>query len=51
MTRPRALDARLHLLDRQLLDHDGDPVGIVDDLGSTASTSTRTSIPAVRRRA
>ncbi|MDV3126938.1 hypothetical protein M1247_18595 [Mycobacterium sp. 21AC1] len=26
------LDARLHLLDRQLLDHKGDPVGIVDDL-------------------
>ncbi len=28
----RYLDARLHLLDRQLLDHDGDPAGIVDDL-------------------
>lgn len=28
----RILDARLHLLDRQLVDHDGDPVGIVDDL-------------------
>ncbi|MGV0741549.1 PRC-barrel domain-containing protein [Mycolicibacterium sp. XJ870] len=26
------LDARLHLLDRQLVDADGDPVGIVDDL-------------------
>jgi hypothetical protein len=26
------LDARLHLLDRQLLDADGTPVGIVDDL-------------------
>jgi hypothetical protein len=26
------LDARLHLLDRQLLDHDDNPVGIVDDL-------------------
>lgn len=26
------LDARLHLLDRQLLDHEGEPVGIVDDL-------------------
>ncbi len=26
------LDARLHLLDRQLLDDDGDPVAIVDDL-------------------
>jgi hypothetical protein len=26
------LDARLHLLDRQLLDEHGAPVGIVDDL-------------------
>lgn len=26
------IDARLHLLDRQLLDDDGAPVGIVDDL-------------------
>lgn len=26
------VDARLHLLDRQLLDDDGAPVGIVDDL-------------------
>lgn len=33
MTGPaRILDARLHLLDRQLVDDDGDPVGIVDDL-------------------
>lgn len=30
--RGRLLDARLHLLDRQLLDDDGAPVGIVDDL-------------------
>jgi hypothetical protein len=30
--RGRLLDARLHLLDRQLLDADKDPVGIVDDL-------------------
>lgn len=30
--RGRLLDARLHLLDRQLVDDDGDPVGIVDDL-------------------
>ena len=29
------LDARLHLLDRQLLDHDDAPVGIVDDLELT----------------
>jgi hypothetical protein len=28
----RMLDARLHLLDRQLLDDSGKPVGIVDDL-------------------
>lgn len=28
----RILDARLHLLDRQLLNGDDDPVGIVDDL-------------------
>lgn len=30
--RGRVLDARLHLLDRQLLDADGNPVGTVDDL-------------------
>jgi hypothetical protein len=29
------LDARLHLLDRQLLDDNCDPVGIVDDLELT----------------
>ncbi|MCV7204126.1 hypothetical protein B7435_11670 [Mycolicibacterium peregrinum] len=28
----RIVDARLHLLDRQILDADGAPVGIVDDL-------------------
>jgi hypothetical protein len=28
----RLVDARLHLLDRQLLDEHDDPVGIVDDL-------------------
>ncbi|MGA5542140.1 hypothetical protein ACPCIR_09835 [Mycobacterium sp. NPDC051198] len=28
----RIVDARLHLLDRQILDDDGAPVGIVDDL-------------------
>ena len=28
----RLLDARLHLLDRQLIDDAGEPVGIVDDL-------------------
>jgi hypothetical protein len=30
--RGRVLDARLHLLDRQLLDHNCDPVGTIDDL-------------------
>lgn len=30
--RGHLLDARLHLLDRQLLNSDGDPVGTVDDL-------------------
>lgn len=30
--RGQLLDARLHLLDRQLLDDDGHPAGIVDDL-------------------
>jgi hypothetical protein len=30
--RGQLVDARLHLLDRQLLDDDDDPVGIVDDL-------------------
>jgi len=28
----RVLDAQLHLLDRQVLDHDGTPVTAVDDL-------------------
>lgn len=28
----RLIDARLHLLDRQMLDEKGEPVGIVDDL-------------------
>lgn len=31
----RLVDARLHLLDRQLLDDDGYPAGIVDDLELT----------------
>jgi len=30
--RGELLDARLHLLDRQLIDGEGDPAGIVDDL-------------------
>ncbi len=34
--RGRLLDARLHLLDRQLLDDSGAPVGIVDDLELSA---------------
>jgi hypothetical protein len=33
--RGKLLDARLHLLDRQLLDDHDDPVGIVDDLEMT----------------
>jgi len=33
--RGRLIDARLHLLDRQLLDDNKDPVGIVDDLEVT----------------
>jgi hypothetical protein len=33
--RGRLLDARLHLLDRQLLDDDDNPVGIVDDVELT----------------
>ncbi|OBB40235.1 MULTISPECIES: hypothetical protein [unclassified Mycobacterium] len=33
--RGRLLDARLHLLDRQMLDDAGDPVGIVDDIELT----------------
>lgn len=34
----RMLDARLHLLDRQMLSHSGDPVGTVDDLELTGLT-------------
>ena len=30
--RGKLIDARLHLLDRQMVDHQDDPVGIVDDL-------------------
>jgi hypothetical protein len=50
--RGRLLDARLHLLDRQLLDDDGDPVGIVDDLELTdfpldEDISTGTAAPRV----
>jgi hypothetical protein len=33
--RGRLLDARLHLLDRQLMDDNDDPIGIVDDLELT----------------
>ncbi|WP_036961647.1 hypothetical protein [Promicromonospora kroppenstedtii] len=32
MTRERMVDARLHLLSRQVLDADGEPVRAVDDL-------------------
>ncbi|RAV07672.1 hypothetical protein DQP55_21060 [Mycolicibacterium sp. GF69] len=33
--RGRLLDARLHLLDRQMLSDAGDPIGIVDDIELT----------------
>lgn len=33
--RGRLLDARLHLLDRQMLNDTGDPIGIVDDIELT----------------
>jgi hypothetical protein len=38
------LDARLHLLDRQLIDDDGDPAGIVDDL-ELSGVEVDTDIP------
>jgi hypothetical protein len=47
----RMLDARLHLLDRQLLDDSGEPVGIVDDLdldGLEAGTDIARGTPAPR---
>ena len=47
----RLLDARLHLLDRQLLDHSGEPVGIVDDLdldGITVGGDIARGTPAPR---
>jgi sporulation protein YlmC with PRC-barrel domain len=40
--RGRALDARLHLLDRQILDSDDNPVGTVDDLELDLSGATPT---------
>jgi hypothetical protein len=45
------IDARLHLLDRQLLDDDDNPVGIVDDLeldGIELDTDLDPSAPAPR---
>jgi sporulation protein YlmC with PRC-barrel domain len=47
--RGHLLDARLHLLDRQLLNSDGDPVGTVDDLdfGDLEAGPTPDSAPAV----
>ena len=45
--RGRLLDARLHLLDRQLLDHNDDPVGIVDDVELT-DFAVDTDIPSGR---
>ncbi len=32
MTEPQHLDAKLHIVDRQILDRDGDPVAVVDEL-------------------
>lgn len=32
MTEPKHLDAKLHIIDRQIHDRDGDPVAVVDDL-------------------
>lgn len=43
--RGRLLDARLHLLDRQLLDDDGAPVGIVDDPGTEFGALTAGARP------
>ena len=47
----RQLDARLHLLDRQLIDDAGEPVGIVDDLdldGVTVGDDIARGTPAPR---
>lgn len=47
--RGRMLDARLHLLDRQLLDHNGDPAGTIDDLelsGVTVGQTISVNAPA-----
>ena len=49
--RGRLLDARLHLLDRQIHDHAGEPVGIVDDLdldGITVEAVISRDAPAPR---
>lgn len=43
------VDARLSLLDRQVVDADGRPVGVVDDLALTDVASSRWS-PAHHRR-
>ncbi|KAA0108976.1 hypothetical protein [Mycolicibacterium sp. P1-5] len=48
---PRApgtlIDARLHLLDRQMLDADGAAVGIVDDLGLSDTTGAAPHVTAI----
>ena len=49
--RGRLIDARLHLLDRQIHDHAGEPVGIVDDLdlgGITVEAVISRDAPAPR---
>lgn len=43
----RLLDARLHLLDRQLLDDDGYPVGIVDDIDLEVSEAAVPRVTAI----
>ena len=48
--RGRLIDARLHLLDRQLLDEHEDPVGIVDDLELSGVELDETSRTDPRRR-
>ncbi len=44
----RVLDARLHLLDRQVLDVDGVPVTTVDDLDLEAVDGTDQNLPGER---
>ncbi|WP_304108639.1 hypothetical protein [Mycolicibacterium bacteremicum] len=43
----RLIDARLHLLDRQLVDDSGEPVGIVDDVEIQADDPERPVVTAI----